>query len=178
MSVTWFDICCVLELHRTLPLRAVWWRGIRDSSRHSLNFPVTIPPPAPTPSTDFPLFTPFLGRTSYSFSLLSLPIIVNLLEVGCIHPFMTLLSSHPGLLIVKSNSLCILPTLTASSTMAVFILLFGTLLASGATLMAQLVKNSPAMRETWVQSLGWEDPLEKGKATHSSILAWRIPWTV
>ena len=35
-----------------------------------------------------------------------------------------------------------------------------------------------AMRETWVQSLGWEDPLEKGKATHSSILAWRIPWTV
>ena len=44
--------------------------------------------------------------------------------------------------------------------------------------MAQLVKNQPAMQETWVQSLGWEDPLEKGKATHSSILAWRIPWTV
>ena len=44
--------------------------------------------------------------------------------------------------------------------------------------MAQLVKNPPAMRETWVRSLGWEDPLEKGKATHSSILAWRIPWTV
>ena len=44
--------------------------------------------------------------------------------------------------------------------------------------MAQLVKNSPAMRETWVQSLGWEDPLEKGKTTHSSILAWGIPWTV
>ena len=42
---------------------------------------------------------------------------------------------------------------------------------------AQLVKNLPAMQETWVQSLGWEDPLEKGKATHSSILAWRIPWT-
>jgi len=42
---------------------------------------------------------------------------------------------------------------------------------------AQLVKN-PAMWETWVQSLGWEDPLEKGKATHSSILAWRIPWAV
>ena len=40
-----------------------------------------------------------------------------------------------------------------------------------------LVKNPPAMRETWVQSLGWEDPLEKGKATHSCILAWRIPWT-
>ena len=42
--------------------------------------------------------------------------------------------------------------------------------------MAQLVKNLPAMWETWVSSLGWEDPLEKGKATHSSILAWRIPW--
>ena len=49
---------------------------------------------------------------------------------------------------------------------------------SWAALVAQLVKNPPAMRETWVQSLGWEDPLEKGKATHSSILAWRIPWTV
>ena len=47
-----------------------------------------------------------------------------------------------------------------------------------ASLVAQLVKNPPAMWETWVQSLGWEDPLEKGKATHSSILAWRIPWTV
>ena len=46
---------------------------------------------------------------------------------------------------------------------------------SWASLVAQLVKNLPAMRETWVQSLGWEDPLEKGKATHSSILAWRIP---
>ena len=44
-------------------------------------------------------------------------------------------------------------------------------------LVAQLVKNPPAMQETWVQSLGWEDPLEKGMATHSSILVWRIPWT-
>ena len=44
--------------------------------------------------------------------------------------------------------------------------------------MAQLVKNPPAMWETWIRSLGWEDPLEKGKATYSSILAWRIPWTV
>ena len=43
--------------------------------------------------------------------------------------------------------------------------------------MAQLVKYLPAMQETWVQSLGQEDPLEKGMATHSSILAWRIPWT-
>ena len=46
-----------------------------------------------------------------------------------------------------------------------------------ASLVAQMVKNSPAMQETWVQSLGQEDPLEKGMATHSSILTWRIPWT-
>ena len=45
---------------------------------------------------------------------------------------------------------------------------------SWASLVAQLVKNPPAMRETWVPSLDWEDPLEKRKATHSSILAWRI----
>ena len=46
-----------------------------------------------------------------------------------------------------------------------------------ASLVAQVVKNLPAMQETWVQSLGQEDPLEKGMATHSSILAWEIPWT-
>ena len=40
-----------------------------------------------------------------------------------------------------------------------------------------MVKNLPAMQETWVRSLGWEDPLEEGMATHSSILAWRTPWT-
>ena len=44
-----------------------------------------------------------------------------------------------------------------------------------ASLVAQLVKNPPAMRETWVQSLGWEDPLKEGMATYSSILAWKIP---
>ena len=42
--------------------------------------------------------------------------------------------------------------------------------------MAQTVRNLPALQEIWVQSLGWEDPLEEGMATHSSILAWRIPW--
>ena len=47
----------------------------------------------------------------------------------------------------------------------------------GASLMAQLVKNLPAMQEIQVRSLGWEDLLEKEMATHSSILAWRIPWT-
>ena len=46
-----------------------------------------------------------------------------------------------------------------------------------ASLVALLVKNPLAIGETWVQSLGWEDPLEKGMATHSDILAWRIPWT-
>ena len=47
----------------------------------------------------------------------------------------------------------------------------------GASLVAQMVKNLPAMQETWVRSLDCEDPLKKGMATHSSILAWRIPWT-
>ena len=46
-----------------------------------------------------------------------------------------------------------------------------------ASLVSQMVKDLPAMRDTQVQSLGWVDPLEKGMATHSSILAWRIPWT-
>ena len=46
-----------------------------------------------------------------------------------------------------------------------------------ASLVAQMVKNLPAMWEAWVQSLGWEDPLEKEMATFSSILAWKIPWT-
>ena len=45
------------------------------------------------------------------------------------------------------------------------------------SLVAQMIKNLPAVQETRVRSLGWEDPLEKGTATHSSILAWRIPWT-
>ena len=49
---------------------------------------------------------------------------------------------------------------------------------SWASLVAQMVKNPSAIWETWVQSLNWEDPLENGKATHSSILVWRISWTV
>ena len=49
---------------------------------------------------------------------------------------------------------------------------------SQASLVTQLVKNLTTRRETWLLSLGWEDPLEKGKATHSSVLAWRILWTV
>ena len=54
-------------------------------------------------------------------------------------------------------------------------MLYGTLRAS---LVAQLAKNPPAMQETWVWSLSWEDPLENGTATHSSILAWRVLWTL
>ena len=50
--------------------------------------------------------------------------------------------------------------------------------ASGRRMIAQLVKNPPATWEIWVRSLGWEDPLENGEATNSSILAWRIPWTI
>jgi len=51
-------------------------------------------------------------------------------------------------------------------------------LLSWASPVIQLVKNPPAMQATWAQFPSWEDPLEKGKATHSSILSWRIPWTV
>ena len=50
-------------------------------------------------------------------------------------------------------------------------------MAHGASLVAQTVKNLPAVQETWVRSLGWEDPLEEGMAMHTSILVWRIPWT-
>ena len=53
----------------------------------------------------------------------------------------------------------------------------GSLPSLGDSLVAQLVENLPAMQETWVQSLGWEDLLEKEMATHSSILAWEIPWS-
>ena len=53
----------------------------------------------------------------------------------------------------------------------------GKVLHVWASLVAQTLKNPPAMWETWLQSLGWEDPLEEGMATHSSVFAWRIPWT-
>ena len=60
----------------------------------------------------------------------------------------------------------------------VFLYFFALITEEGTSPVAQLVKNLPAVPETWVQSLGLEDPLEKGKATHSSVLAWRMPWTV
>ena len=58
-----------------------------------------------------------------------------------------------------------------------FISLFLAALVKGASLVAQTVKSLPAMQETWVRFLGWEDPLEKEMAIHFSILAWNIPWT-
>ena len=58
-----------------------------------------------------------------------------------------------------------------------FFLMYPYKLPSWVSLVAQSVKNLPAVQETWVQSLGWEDPLEKEMATHSSILAWKISWT-
>ena len=58
------------------------------------------------------------------------------------------------------------------------VLHLSSLFVSPPSLVTQLVKNLPTVRETWVRSLVWEDPLEKGKATQSSILAWRISWTV
>ena len=61
-------------------------------------------------------------------------------------------------------------------TMAVLKLMYIFNAVIWASLVAQRLKHLPAMRETWVQSLGWEDTLEKEMATHSSILAWRIPW--
>ena len=75
--------------------------------------------------------------------------------------------------ILNSNDDLILFSLAQLSS----VWLVASLLQQGASLVVQMVKNLPAMQESWVQSLGWEDPLEKGMATHSSILAWRISWT-
>ena len=59
--------------------------------------------------------------------------------------------------------------------LSVYYILLSIYLLIGAFLVVQMVKNPPAMQETWIRSLGWEDPLEKGTVTHSSILAWKIP---
>ena len=70
--------------------------------------------------------------------------------------------------LVSGDNIHNLPTL---------VLVFPSLRHLQASLVAQLVKNPPAMQETWIQTLGWEDPLEKGILTHSSTLAWTIPWS-
>ena len=74
-----------------------------------------------------------------------------------------------------SDCMCANPNLTPNTLISIYPLSFKMMPYS---LVAQLVKNPPVMQETWVRFLGWEDLLEKGMATHSSILAWRIPWTV
>ena len=61
--------------------------------------------------------------------------------------------------------------------MHIYVYIYTYMYINGASLIAQSVKNLPAMQETWVRFLGWEDPLEQEMAAHSSILAWRIPWT-
>ena len=77
---------------------------------------------------------------------------------------------YNGSILLESLCMCIITSCDKYSTKLP--------MSIAASLMTQLVKNLPAMWETWVRYLGWEDPLEKGKATHSSILTWRIPWTI
>ena len=71
-----------------------------------------------------------------------------------------------------------IPRFTKKHVFLQFQTLFHSIRMRRASLVAQLVKNLPAIQETWVRSLACEDPLEKGKITYSSILAWRIPWSV
>ena len=79
---------------------------------------------------------------------------------------------HAGFFVVQLSH----PYMTTGKTIALTRWTFvGTEMSLLFNMLSRLVKNLPAMQETWVQSLGWEDPLEKGIATHSSILAWRIP---
>ena len=78
---------------------------------------------------------------------------------------------------IHPASLCLLVGVFNLFTFKIIIDMCDSIHINRASLMAQMVKNLPAMWETWVQSLGWEDLLEKETATHSSILAWRISWT-
>ena len=78
---------------------------------------------------------------------------------------------------IHPASLCLLVGVFNPFTFKIIIDMCDSIHINRASLMAQMVKNLPAMWETWVQSLGWEDLLEKETATHSSILAWRISWT-
>ena len=96
-------------------------------------------------------------------------------------------SSSTQLLFIEyvQGTVLFLSLLTAPSTVPCMVQAIGEcwlnwvkLFIAWASLVAQTVKDPPAMQETCIRSLGWEDPLEMGKATYSSILAWRIPWTV
>ena len=79
-------------------------------------------------------------------------------------------------LLQKSLQLTVITTVLSQDNETTLVTCY--LAKARASLVAQMVKNLPAIQETGVRSLGWEDPLEKGTATHSSVLAWRIPWTV
>ena len=96
-------------------------------------------------------------------------------EISSIFSFRTFTEFLLPFLIAKSSSLCL--DFICGNLYLYFFILKNIYLCIWASLVAQLVKN-PAVWETWVQSLGWEDPLEKGTATHSSVLVWRIPWSV
>ena len=90
----------------------------------------------------------------------------------------TLFSTVAAPIYLAISSVGRFPFLHTLSSIFLETFLMAILTREWASLVAQLVKNLPAMQETWVRSLGWEDPLKKGKATHSSIPAWRIPSTL
>ena len=88
-------------------------------------------------------------------------------------------SEGKALVIRSERALDLEPDRPAYQSPSLNVLFFKKILfLNRASVVAQTVKRPPAMRETWVRPLGWKDPLEKEKATHCSILAWRIPWTV
>ena len=104
--------------------------------------------------------TPWTAARQASLSITNSWSLLRLISIESVMPSNHLIFGHPLLL---------LPSVFPS------IRVFSNESSLRASLVAQLVKNLPAMRGTWLQSLGWEDPLEKEKATHSSIMAWRIP---
>ena len=117
---------------------------------------------------------------SDSKTLFNSPVITLLNIIECISLYRYFSSSFKASLIAQLESACnagdpsLIPLLGRATGEEIGY----SLQYSWASLVAHLVKNPPTMWETWVQSLGWEDPLKKGKATYSSILVWRIPWTV
>ena len=107
-----------------------------------------------------------IGLLQYGpcLSIFSWPLLLDKIMMSSDSPFFMLVVHNPSYLMPPPRK--IFNLLTTSSYL------------TQASLVAQLVNNPPAMRETWVRSLVWEDPLEKGKVTHSSILAWIVPWIV
>ena len=93
----------------------------------------------------------------------------------CIYPYADMSELYPYAIQYTNHSLY--PVISHNKNIKTIKNKYIYICITGASLVAQTVKNPPAMQKTWVQSLGWKDPLEKGMAVHSSILAWRIPWT-